>query len=359
MKKNRKSAFNICRLCTFLVWIMLITSLYGCSKDTEYILTTGFKPGEIFRINQTSCYEAEALVYLANIKNEYTKVYGVEIWSTSQNGISLSDNVKETVIARLAKIKVMTLMAEQMEIELDDKEKEKAKDAAEEYYSTLSKSEIEAMNDITVTMLYNMYCDYALADKVYQDLIKNVNPEISDDDARTIIVKQVVLYYSQTDENGKVTKLSEDGKQRQYDRAEAIRDMFVSGEKNFDELVSEYSEAGEETLYYQKNDIDPVFLDAAFSLATGEATAVIDGGDGYYILYCVNPNDSSRTEQTKASIISQMQQETFDKAYTAFENGLECYINEELLASLDYTLIMASDDDNFFDVYNKYFGQAK
>lgn len=39
----------------------------------------------------------------------------------------------------------------------------------------------------------NLYREYAMADKVYQLIIQDINPEISDDEARKITVQQIFL----------------------------------------------------------------------------------------------------------------------------------------------------------------------
>ena len=349
--KDKKTVF-----CTMLMWIMLITCTAGCANNTEYILTTGFKDGEIFRIENLSCYDTEALVYLANMKNEYTSVYGSEIWSVSLNGVSLGENIKDTVFSRLARIKIMTLMAAENGITLDDKEKQKVKDAAAEYFGSLTDSEKEAMGGITEDTVVSLYEDYALADKVYQGLISSVNTEISDDEARTIIVREIVLYFSQTDENGKTTYLSDAGKKEQEAKAAEAHEMLVSG-NSFDIVADSYSEADNVNLYYRKGEMDPDLENAAFLLGEGEYSDVVEGEDGYYIIYCVNPNDVTSIDAVKNEIIRERQLDQFNVAYTQFESGLSCYVNEELWDSLDYNLQMVKDTDseNFFDIYQKYF----
>ena len=335
---------------------MLITLFTGCSGDTEYILTTGFKDGEVFRIGDLSCYSQETLVYLANMKNEYTGVYGSEIWSVSLNGVSLGENIKSTVFARLARIKIMTLMAKERNITLDDKEKEKAKNAAAEYYGLLTDSEKEAMGNLTEETVVGLYEDYALANKVYQDLISSVNSEISDDEARTIVVKEMVFYFSETDEDGKMTILSDAGKKAQEEKANEAYSLCVSG-NSFEVVMDEYSEGDGATLYYRKGEIDSALEDAAFLLAEGEYTEVLEGEDGYYIIYCISPSDPASMDVAKQEILKDRQLEAFNKEYTEFEAGLDCYINEELWATIDYNLEMVRPEDaaNFFDIYTMYF----
>lgn len=41
----------------------------------------------------------------------------------SQNGVTLQDNLKETVLARIAQIKTLNLMAQERKVTLDDAEK--------------------------------------------------------------------------------------------------------------------------------------------------------------------------------------------------------------------------------------------
>jgi N-acetylmuramoyl-L-alanine amidase len=58
------------------------------------------------------------MIYLTTIQNQYANVYGTEIWNTSLNGVTLEDNVKETVLARIAQIKTMYLLAKEKEVAL-------------------------------------------------------------------------------------------------------------------------------------------------------------------------------------------------------------------------------------------------
>lgn len=44
---------------------------------------------------------------------------------------------------------------------------------------------------MTQDLITKMYEEYALAEKVYQTIVENVNPEVSDDEARTITVDMI------------------------------------------------------------------------------------------------------------------------------------------------------------------------
>ena len=98
-----------------LLGISMVTGLTACGGDdgTKVVFTTGFGKNEVFRIGDESCSKAEIMIYLTTIQNQYANVYGTEIWNTSLNGVTLEDNVKETVLARIAQIKTMYLLAKE------------------------------------------------------------------------------------------------------------------------------------------------------------------------------------------------------------------------------------------------------
>lgn len=97
---------------------------------------------------------------------------------------------REQVLTQLARIKVMNLLAQKKEVTLDDKEKERAAAAGREYFTSLNSAEVTALN-VTQDLITKMYEEYALAEKVYQTIVENVNPEVSDDEARTITVDMI------------------------------------------------------------------------------------------------------------------------------------------------------------------------
>ena len=353
-KSSSKLQFNKVKFCTFCVLIMLISLFCGCGQDTKIVLTTGFGEHEIFRIDAEKCEAQEAYIYLANIKNQYSSVFGNEIWSTTQNGSSLEDNVKSTVLSRLAKIKMMKLLAANYDLELESSEEDKCKSAAREYYATLTSEEKSMMGDVSEDIILGMYEDYALADKVYQYLTKDVNVEISDDEARTVIVKQISFITKSVDENGNVDEASDLDKQIKQGQADQARAAISQG-KEFEEVLLEYSAGDNEVHYYRKGELEQSLEEAVFALGKDEISPVINGSDGLYIFYCVNPNDTSRTDESKAQIISERKKKVFNDIYDMFTTDKKCYLNEDLWNGLTYNNTTMNGTTNFFEVYDKYF----
>lgn len=339
--------------------IISICLLCGCgnhdkknNKDTRVVLTTGWAKDEVFRIEKASCTVPEVMIYLMNTKNEYESTFGEGIWDVSQNGETLQDNVKETVLARLARVKAMNLLAQTHEIALDEQELEQTKKAAKEYMDTLSVEEVEAL-DVNEALITQMYQEYALADKVYQYLIADINPEISDDEARTITIERIFIKTYHLDEKGEKQEYSEQSKSEAHEKIKEALNRARDGE-NFSSLVAEYSE--EKTSIYsigkstQPDQIETV----AFELSTGEISKIITMEDGYYILKCINTFDREETDRNKMKIVEQRRREVFEEEYMSFIVGLTKTMNEKLWDDISFIEEPEVSTNQFFEIYRKY-----
>lgn len=342
------------RLFCLLVCVALLSALSGCGDDTEIVLTTGFYENEVFRIEGMSCYTPEVMIYLNNIRNQYADVFGEEIFAQSIDGLPIEESIKQTVLARIAKIKMMNLMAEYYEIVLDEREMELVENAAAEYYQSLSADEIAAMDGATQETVRQLYEEYALANKVYQSLVQEVNGEVSDDEARTVTVRQIFLSTTYDRGNGERVDVLTAERETIYQKAESICERIAAGE-DFNALASEYSDAEEPEAYYRKGEQEEALTEAVFNLAENEVSSIMEGEQGYYIFWCISTYDMEQTEAAKREIIKERQQEMFGQLYTMFTGDKRCYLNEELWNSVSFTEQASGATSNFFDVYAKYF----
>ena len=181
----------------------------------------GFKKDEIFRIETMSCTLPEVMVYLTNTQDQYESVYGEEIWKTHLDGVTLEESIKETVLAQLAQIKTMNLLAQQHGVSLEDGEREKAREAAGIYFGSLNETEREAMQ-VNEEIIEQLYGELALANKVYEFIIKDINPEISDDEARSITIQDILIKTYSQDGAGKRIAYEETAREDAYERAREI-----------------------------------------------------------------------------------------------------------------------------------------
>lgn len=332
----------------------------ACGKGDKprVVFTTGFGKDEVFRIEDESCRKDELMVYLTTIQNQYESVYGEEIWNTSLDGVTLEENVKETVLARIAQVKTMYLLAREKGVELDEEEKSLVEQAAADYYGSLNDTEI-ALLGITEDTVEKLYTEYALAEKVYAVLIKDINPEISDDEARTITVQHILLRTSSLGSQGERVAYTESAKEAVYEKACKIREMAVSGEYEFTELASRYSEDSNLTYSFGKGEMDKSFEEAAFLLETDEISPVVESESGYHIIKCLSTFDREETDANKIKIVEERRREAFGQEYDAFVGTLAKNLNQSLWDEIELIHEEEVTTDSFFEVYEKYFSREE
>ncbi len=275
---KRKAAYLIGMILIFLI----LAGCGGSGEGTRVVLTTGFDMDEIFRIESTSCSLSEVMVYLTNTQNRYENIYGKEIWETSLRESTLEQKVKDTVLAELAQIKVMNLLAEKYEVALTEKEAGLAELAGAEYFASLNETEA-SMLGVDEKTIVDMYGEYAVADKVYEYIIKDINPEISDDEARTMTVEHILIKTYSLDGNGQRVPFDDEEKEEAYQRAVQVLEMARAGE-DFESLVSRYNEDSRSQYSFGIGETEAAFEQAAFELGTDEISDIVETEYGYHII---------------------------------------------------------------------------
>ena len=347
--RNRRMAAAL-----LTVLLLLLSGCMDSLKGSKVVLTTGFEKNEVFRIEDMSCTLPEAMVYLINTKNRYESVYGREIWNVSLDGVTLEENIKETVLAQLAQQKTMNLLARQNGVALSEEEEARAMQAAETYFQSLSEEEKSALQ-ITVKDVEELYREYALARKVYQYIIKDINPEISDDEARTITVQYIYFRTCVLDGTGRKIEYSEEEKQEILRKAEEVRFQLKNEEADFEELILKYSDSEEGTCSFGKGEKDQTFEDAAFNLETDEISDIVETPEGYYLIKCISTFNRTETDANKVKIVEKRREEVFGQEYEDFVAALTRNLNEDLWQSVSLAGTENITTSDFFDVFNKYF----
>ncbi len=338
----------ICVLCIFLT---------GCgynALDRKIVFTTGFSNQEVFRIEDSVCSLTEIMVYLVNTKDGYEASFGSEIWSAKTDSGTVEERLKESVLAKVAQIKVMNLLAAENEIVLDEEENEIISAAATEYYDGLTDAEKAAMNNVTYEDIVQIYTEQAIANKFYDYLIKDINPEISDDEARTITVEQILIKTYTLDAGGNRTSFSDEKKRVALSTAREVMIRLGEG-RSFDELMAEYNEADEDIISFGKGEMEDAYEEAAFNLGNDEVSGIVETSDGYVILKCVSTFDREQTEANKLRIVAQRKREVFGAQYDAFVSTLTKDLNEKLWEKISLVNDENVRTSDLMEVYDRYF----
>ena len=344
----------------FMAIVSCVTLLTGCvpqlssGENLKVVLTTGFRENEVFRIEDASCSLSEIMVYLINTQDQYESTLGSGIWNAKVKGQNLEDSVKESCLAKIAQIKTMNLLAQQNGIMLSDDEKTKAQKAAQEYYGSLNDTEKAAMDNVSLNTVTQMYDEYALADKLYQYTIRDINPEVSDDEARKLTVQQIFCKTYTLDATGQKVTVSDAQKQKIYQKMQQIQKLIASGTA-FETLSEKYNEADDATISFGKGEVDAALEAAAFNLATDEVSDIIETADGYEIIKCVTTFNKTETEANKVRIVEERKKEAFGKQYDDFADNLTRELNTELWDKVKLVHDSKITTSSFREIYDKYF----
>jgi len=330
----------------FLLCLCMAFSLTGCnvpdvlSGKTKIVLTTGFDKDAVFQIGTSTCYYDEFMVYLTNTQNRYESVYGGDIWNISSGDVTLEQKIKDSVAFKIAQVKTLNLLATQYGVYLSEEELRKVDEITDLYVSSLTANEMEQLH-VSRELIHQMYEEYALAHVVYAYIIRDINPEISDDEARTVSVEWIHFN-------------SIDGDYKVQNNAQNVWTRIQNGE-DFEILAETFSDDVLTTHAISKNYSDPAIRAVAFELGEGEVSNVVTGIDGFYILRCVSTLDRAQTDENKLKIVEERKNEAFNEVYETFAQEQIKKLYDDVWDSI--TLI---HDENitthtFFELYDQYF----
>ena len=138
-------------------------------------------------------------------------------------------------------------------------------------------------SEIDRDVVESLYEDYWKAERLVETLTESVNLEVSDSEAKVITVDEIVLSdKDQADEALKKVQM------------EGTDFMIVAKEVSEDQEIEKKISRGLRPEAYEK---------AAYALATGETSDVIEADGKYYILRCVNDYDEAATKVRKEEMV--------------------------------------------------------
>jgi len=321
--------------CAAVVLAALLSAgmLTGC-KDTRIVLTTGLASDELFRIGDVSCMLPEALIYLTNEKNQYENVYGIEMWEHDLGDMTLEDYLKSQVVSQLAQVKSMVLLADEKEIVLSEEEENRAREAAGEYFSSLSDEEIQTLK-IDQDEIWQMYKDYCLAYKAYGQITEDATVEVSVDEARIIQIQQIFV----PEEN----------------LAKELKGKLDNGE-DFEGLAANYSKASQTTISIARGEKGKEYEAVAFDLDNEEISDVFAADGGYYILKCLSTYLEEESEANKVKVAQQQKTERFQDIYSDLMKDTLSEFQQKLWDEVNFADYDDVKTSSFFEIYQKYFG---
>ncbi|SFQ06899.1 foldase protein PrsA [Lachnospiraceae bacterium XBB1006] len=319
-----------------LTGALLLPTLTGC-KAPKVVWTTSMGHSTVCRVGDERVSLSEAKLFLLNYRNLYANTYGKDVWKIGTGEQSLEAHTKKTTLSTLAKMKTMVLLAKEKKVTLTAEENKQVKKAAEAYYKSLTEKDVDAL-DVSQEDVEEIYADMALATKLYTGLTGGVDDEVSDDDARVMVVKQIVV-------NDEAT-------------AKVVEKKLRKG-SGFDNLASYYNtETAQDVTLYRQKMSNTMYL-ALMGLGDGEVSECISENGKYYFVKVVEKINRELTNKNKELILKQRAKAAFDNVYQNFCKEKNSEVNDEVWDAVTFKEDKDCTTAEFFAVFENYLGYLK
>ena len=280
----------------------------------------------------------ELMIYLQSTRQEYEDQYGSEIWDyvLDEDGMTVWDFVKEMTLEQLIYLKIVCAQAEELGVSLTEDEVMDVLDYTADYIDHFTEDELEYYG-ITVEIVQNIYSENLLAEKIYETVTLRADTDVPDEEARQVKVWQIYVQTAGFDEEGNQLNLTEEELDEKRQKAEEL----LAGAREAEDFLTYAQTNSEDTseieVIFGQGDRDDAIVTAAFALAAGEISDLIETEDGYYILYCVEETDEVATAEKKEEIIAERQKALFEEYYEEWSAAYTITVNDEVweLVTLD------------------------
>lgn len=321
MKMKRSSL----RAAALLIAALLFLST-GCQKSAVTTVEKRTEKGYAL---------PQIMIIAMSDKNSYEDVCSSQIWDLKIPGGSetFAEYLTGQIEDFMEDVKIMNLLAEEQKIDLTSEEKSAMAAAAEEYYNQLAKEDIEYMG-VTEEDARAMFEEYCRAEKLVDELTKDVNLEVSDSEAKVITIIQ-----AQTPDQSV---------------AEQLRLAAMAESADFEQCAENAGLTVTKRILGREEE-EKEFENAVFSLLAGEVSEVITGGDGaYYVVKCISDYDEAATIERKETIYQERKRKVFKERYDSYKTSITLTYPEALWENLDLGKGEYAKQADFFETYKKY-----
>lgn len=333
------------KICGVMILSLMLGTVGGCSKNTstvsevmEEIKTTEVsdtKDGKlemddvILQVGDQAVSYREVLFYVYQAKKNYEEELGSQVWDFAlKGGNSFETYAKEELLRQLTEIHIICEQAKKEQVTLTDSENVAAVNNANQLLANATSEEIKQYG-FTKESLEDIFKENAIAKKMYEKVIVSAEPKIAEEEYRQIQVQYIQIMTNGTDKHRKTIAMTDGQKAKALTRAKKILEKAKTMD-DFEVYAKKKSDAVTSNIEFSRQDMPATFWEIAFSLKTGEYSDVIEGTDGYYIMYCANDNVKEVTGTKVAKAIEEFKSGLFENAYTEWSKQYSAEVSVKL-----------------------------
>ena len=324
MRNWKKTAAAILLVFAAVTGILFFRNGFSIRKETGD--TSGFP-------------DAQAMLIITTEANRYRTVYTDQSWQVQVGEEeSFQLYLLEQIRTFLKEVKTMNLLADERGIQLTGQEKEQLRQLSSEFYQSLTEADRECIG-ASEEDVYAMYEAYHRANRLVDEVTKNVDLEISDSEARVMKIQELCL---ETEESAQ----------------EAFQQLSEEG-TNFSSVARAIREEGYKEESVGRGERSAAYEAAVFSLEDGQLSQPFADGDSWYLVKCVDSYDEDATLERKERLALQRKNQAFRRIYDTFAGEHPVEIQGSIWENVNLTEMGQSTTVDFFERYQEYMSQKK
>ena len=312
--------------CTIAITFHVALLLGGCGESAPMTLEVkeaeGYTGGQI-------------MLVVATEKNRYSEVYSDQVWQIpiDQEGTTFQEYLLKQVRHFLEEVKVMNLMADQQEIVLTNQEQERLEELTKDFYESLTEADL-AYIGVSQEEVLQLYSEYYRAGRLVEELTKDVDLEISDSEAKVIVVQEIQV--------------------NDHEEAQKIHTQAMTEGVDFASLARVVTQGEQVQKMVGRKERSQEYEDVVFKLAEGEIGPIIREGDHFFIVKCIEDYDEEATLDRKQNLSLERKTRVFRKAFDAFAAHYTVNMGGEIWNQISLGEAESSSTTDFFEWYADY-----
>ena len=322
----KKRVGNFC-LCSFLMAVCTLSVLVsGCGLRTASSANTKPVVKEYTK--------GQIMVVAATERNRYQNVYTNRLWSVTadQSGNTFEQLLQRQIEQFLEELAAVNLLAQEQKTELTSQEKDCVKSLSEEYYLGLTEGD-KAYMGASQEEIYDLYCQYYLADKVAAQLTDSREMEVSDAEAKVIQVQRIEL--------------------SDRDRADSVLAQVRQEKADFAAIAAKNSLDSQTTFSLEWDKNMDSLTQASFNLNQDEISEPIEWNGHFYIVKCISAYDADATAARKSRLQLERKAQIFKQIFEPFSRENAVKLKDGIWNEVDFSAGEDCTSDNFFQLYHE------
>ncbi|CCZ36341.1 putative uncharacterized protein [Firmicutes bacterium CAG:646] len=316
--------------CGILASAILAGSFSGCGKldGTQTVATVD---GEKVTLGLANYIVRDQQAQMESYYQMMAQSYGMDmstmqIWDEkTEDGKTIGESTKDDAMQTIHTLYAMKSHADEYDVTISEEEKSKIDEAAKSFMEANSAETLEKLavseGDIVTYLELLTY-----RQKLHDPMVADVDQEVSEKEANqsTVSVVKFSTAGTEKDDEGNTIELTEEEKKAKKEQAQQLLDKLKASENVAEADMDAMAQEIDENLYAytpsfttagSENDtLEQSVINAVANLEDGQLVQeVVEGVDAYYVVRLDKKLDEEATANKKESIISEREQEQYDK----------------------------------------------